>query len=233
MIIISNLYDLQPFITREDEYYVNDDIFISHLFEIDKPLKTGDIFTDKKIISRYSIDAVNIISTNVIACDNLNVVYNLDAEQIKCNKIKALNITIHGGNIWASSLNCGSLNILTGEIHVEYIKCRHLFGSGYVYSDVIKAESILSTNMEIKCKYFETYGLPYDCVYYIELEPFKKIKEEFYKLENNNDEIFLYRTFMDTSKKDAIKICSWRGWHPIDRAQLQMFFKLKKRHYLK
>ncbi len=34
------------------------------------------------------------------------------------------------------------------------------------------------------------------------------------------------------TKKEKKEICEWDGWHPIIKAQLEMFFDLKKKHII-
>lgn len=97
-------------------------------------------------------------------------------------------------------------------------------GYGIKAGKGIKALFVFSFSFEIKAKWVATSLLPFWRNFWAEMEPLKEFKTDILNEDNCWGNL---RKLIDDKK--AKEICAWSGWHPILRAHLEMFFKLKKR----
>ena len=82
--------------------------------------------------------------------------------------------------------------------------------------------SIFSFQFSISAKFIVSKTLPFWRKYWAEMPPMKKWRDLILNESKCWDD---YRKAV--TKREAKKICAWDGWHPILRAQLEMFFGLK------
>ena len=97
-------------------------------------------------------------------------------------------------------------------------------------SDWIKAggsieagEYVFSFLFSIKATALITSRLPFWREFWAEMPPLKKWREQ---ILDDNKCWGDYKGLM--SAAEAREVCKWEGWHPILRAQLEMFLGLKK-----
>ena len=83
-------------------------------------------------------------------------------------------------------------------------------------------EFVYSFTFEIACKSLMTRLLPFFRNFYAEMPPLKAYR---------NSILDTSKCWSDLRKEiapNANEVCAWEGWHPIVKAQLKMFFGLKK-----
>ena len=79
---------------------------------------------------------------------------------------------------------------------------------------------ILSFNFEIYCTAMISKTLPFWREFWTKMPPLAQYTDT---IRNN-----CWEKIRQDIGADAARICEWEGWHPILRAQLEMFFRLKE-----
>lgn len=95
----------------------------------------------------------------------------------------------------------------------------HIKAGGYIEA----GGYIISFVFEIRATLLITKTLPFYRAYWAEMPPLKKWKDIILDRSKCWDDYTQAPT-----KEEAKEICKWDGWHPILRAQLEMFLGLKK-----
>lgn len=84
----------------------------------------------------------------------------------------------------------------------------------------LAAQSVESGHFSVRCSELRTSLMPLWREFYLPMPPLKKyeavIREE------------CWYEIREALKPDAEGICAWEGWHPLIRAQLQMFLGLRE-----
>jgi hypothetical protein len=82
---------------------------------------------------------------------------------------------------------------------------------------------ILSLSFEIVCKWLATRTLPFWRAFWAAMPPLAAWREHIL------DQDTCWDQFRETpSTEEAKDIIAWNGWHPVLKAQLEMFFGLRK-----
>ena len=86
---------------------------------------------------------------------------------------------------------------------------------------------VFSFTFSIVCKWFSTKRLPFWREFYAAMPPLKKWSQAI------RDEGKCWNQLCTKiSSEEAVEVCAWDGWHPLIRAQLEMFFRLKDKHVM-
>jgi len=120
------------------------------------------------------------------------------------------------GSIKSSRYICvlGNINVGRYVSAVEEIIAGESINAGWY---------IFSFDYIVKSAFISTKRLPFGRKFWAAMPPFKKWKREILSAACWNDLRSL------PTKEEAIRICTWEGWHWLLRAHLEMFFGLKER----
>ena len=97
-------------------------------------------------------------------------------------------------------------------------------GEGIEAGEGIKAKFVFSFQFKVQSKWIATLYLPFWRAFWAEMPPLKDFRDAIMDESKCWDAL---RSLV--SEKKANEICAWDGWHPLLRAQLEMFFRLKDR----
>lgn len=112
---------------------------------------------------------------------------------------------------------------IEGQGSIKSGECIISKGAIISLGSIISGEYIFSFNYDIAGKSLQTRTLPFERKFWAEMPPIQKWKEDIL------NEKLCWKTYKNLpTMEEKKKICSWDGWHWIIRAQLEMFFGLKK-----
>lgn len=188
-------------------------------------LKTNkDIFVDGDIRTTGDIESNGNISAKYIFCcgcvksnGNIKVV-----GQINCR----LSISASGDISAGSSIRSNWYIESGGNINVY----GNISSEGTISAkEKITAWSVHSQNFEVKCKILKTLGLPFSKSFWVHQLPLLKWKEDIINNDKTGWNSAEFKKYIDEliNLEEKEVICNWEGWHPLLRAQLQMFLGIK------
>ena len=100
-------------------------------------------------------------------------------------------------------------------------------GWGIEAGEGISAAYVFSFQFSVNSKWLVTTRLPFWREFYAEMPPMKEFSTEI-----RNEDNCWRDLKAKVTKEKAEEICKWEGWHPILRAQLEMFFELKSKVFI-
>ena len=116
---------------------------------------------------------------------------------------------------------------VTGSIKASFIFAKKWLSSGEGIEagwGIEAGGGILSLTFEIIAKFIIVGRLPFWRKYWAEMKPLLPWREQIL------DESKCWADYRSMLTKDeAEEVCAWDGWHPVLRAQLEVFFGLKKK----
>jgi hypothetical protein len=116
--------------------------------------------------------------------------------------------------------DCGTIEV-TGDVIAKTISIE---SGGSIKADgsIESGGFIFSFKFEIGCKALKTKLLPFWREYWAAMPPLSKFADEIRNQQKCWEDI------REALAHEAVEICEWDGWHPLLKAQLEMFFGLKQ-----